>query len=228
MAHGAHNFFLLGLPFLPFGGLFFLVALIFGAVKRFRFSLREWMLLAALLVSFSLLFVPYRAWEHLDMAVCSSGPLGDAVPLEAARTGDLGLVKRLVSQGHDVNRDSRSDDSPLSSAVEGSRREVAAFLLSKGVNVNAHNSLSGETPLMKAAYSGDTEMLRLLLAQGADPCAMHRNFENWNQENAQRIAEKRHNRAAAEYLVAHSHCSLPQPPPSSCADESAATCVEVH
>jgi len=225
MAHGAHNFFLLGLPFLPFGGLFFLVALIFGAVKRFRFSLREWMLLAALLVSFSLLFVPYRAWEHLDMAVCSSGPLGDAVPLEAARTGDLGLVKRLVSQGHDVNRDSRSDDSPLSSAVEGSRREVAAFLLSKGVNVNAHNSLSGETPLMKAAYTGDTQMLELLIAQGADPCAIS---NKWDQENAQRIAEKKHNRGAAEYLATHSHCSLPPPPPTSCANESAATCVEVH
>jgi len=58
IAHGAHNFFLLGLPFLPFGGLLFLVALIFGALRRLRFSLREWMLLATLLVSFSFLFVP--------------------------------------------------------------------------------------------------------------------------------------------------------------------------
>jgi len=42
MAHGGHSFFLLGLLFLPFGAFFFLVALVFGAVKRLRFSLREW------------------------------------------------------------------------------------------------------------------------------------------------------------------------------------------
>jgi len=78
MAHGGHSFFLLGLLFLPFGAFFFLVALVFGAVKRLRFSLREWVLMAALLVSFSFLFVPYRVWEHLDMTVCTSGPLGDA------------------------------------------------------------------------------------------------------------------------------------------------------
>jgi len=225
MAHGAHNLFLLGLPFLPFGGLFFLVALIFGAVKRFRFSLREWMLLAALLVSFSLLSVPYRAWEHLDMTVCSSGPLGDAVLLEAARTGDLKLVTKLVAEGHNVNRDSRSDNTPLSSAAKGGHLDVVAFLLSHGANINEHNSPSGETPLMKAAYSGDTRMLEFLIAQGADPCAINK---EWDQENAQRIAEKKHNRAAAEYLAAHSHCSLPPPPPTSCANESAATCVEVH
>ncbi len=225
LAHGAHNFFLLGLLFLPFGILFFLVALIFGAVKKFRFSLREWMLLAALFVSFSFLLVPYRAWERLDMTVCSSGPLGDAALLDAARTGDLKLVTKLVAEGHNVNRDSRSDNTPLSSAVTGGNVEVVAFLLSRGANVNAHNSLSGETPLMKAAYSGDTRMLEFLIAQGADPCAINK---EWDQENAQRIAEKKHNRAAAEYLAAHSHCSMPPPPPSSCANESAATCVEVH
>ena len=76
MAHGGNSFFLLGLLFLPFGVLFFLVALVFGVVKKLRFSLREWVLMAALLVSLSFLFVPYRVWEHLDMAVCSPVLLG--------------------------------------------------------------------------------------------------------------------------------------------------------
>ncbi len=220
-----HSFFLLGLLFLPFGALFFLVALVFGAVKRLRFSPSEWVLMAALLVSFSFLLVPYPVREHLDMTVCSSGPLGDAFLLEAARLGNLGQVTRLVAEGHNVNRDSGSDDTPLSSAIKGRRADVVAFLLSKGANVNTHNSLSGETPLMKAAYWGDTQMLELLIAQGADPCAIN---NEWDQENAQRIAEKKHNPAAAEYLAAHFHCSLPPPPPTSCANERAATCVEVH
>jgi ankyrin repeat protein len=194
-------------------------------VKKLRFNGREWALMAALFVSFSFLFVPYRVWEHLDMTVCSSGPLGDAFLLEAARLGDLGQVTRLVAEGHSVNRDSGSDDTPLSSAIKGRKADVVAFLLSKGANVNAHNSLTGETPLMKAAYSEDTQMLELLIAQGADPCAIN---NKWDQENAQRIAEKKHNPVAAEYLTAHSHCSLPPRLPASCANESAATCVEVH
>src|SRR5260370_8574360 len=73
MAHGGHSFFLLGLLFRPFRALFFLVALVFGALKRLRFTLREWVLMAALLVRFSFLFVPYRVWEHFDMTVCTSG-----------------------------------------------------------------------------------------------------------------------------------------------------------
>lgn len=165
------SFFLLGLLFLPFGALFFLVALIFGVVKRLRLSPREWVLMAALLASFSFLFVPYLVWEHLDMTVCSSGPLGDTFLLEAARLGNLGQVTRPVAEGHNVNRDSGSDDSPLSSTIKGRRAAIVAFLLSKGANVNTHNSLSGETPLMEAAYSGDTQILELLIAQGADPCA---------------------------------------------------------
>lgn len=181
MIHGGHAFFLLGLPFLPFGALFAIGMLIFGAAKKLRFSPCEWTLLAVLVVSLSLLFVPYLAWEHFDMTVCSSGPLGDAFLLEAARTGDLQLAKRLVAEGHSVNRDSGSDDTPLSSAVKGRNLEVIAFLLSKGANVNAHNSLSGETPLMKAAYSGDTQVIELPIAQGADPCAIN---NKWDQKNA--------------------------------------------
>src|SRR5260370_36450106 len=122
------------------------------------------------------------------MAVCSSGPRGDAFLLEAARLGSLGQVTRLVAEGHSVNRDSGSDDPPLSSAIKGRRADVVAFLLSKGANVNTHNSLSGETPLMKAAYSGDTQMLELLIAKGADPCAIN---NEWDQENAHRIAQKK-------------------------------------
>src|SRR5260370_12233233 len=104
--------------------------------------------MAALLVSFSFLFVPYRVWEHFDMTVCSSGPLGDAFLLEAARLGNLGQVTRLVAEGHSVNRYSGSDDTPLSIAIKGRRANVVAFFLSKVANVNKHNNLTVSTPLL--------------------------------------------------------------------------------
>lgn len=229
MAHGGPSFFLLGLVFLPIGALFFLGALILGVVKRFRFSGSEWSLLAGLFLGLTLLSVPYLAWERFDMKFCGGrGPLAEQFLRDAAITGDLGRVMKLVSEGCDFNHASGAGDTPLSNAVKGRRLEVARFLLAHGANVNGRNSLLGDTPFMEAARSGDTEMLKLLLAQGADPCATNRNVENWNLENAQRIAEKQHNRDAAEYLSAHSHCSLPLPPPTTCADQNSSNCVEVH
>jgi len=88
------------------------------------------------------------------MTVCTSGPLGDAIPLEAARLGNLGQVTRLVAEGHSVNRDSGSDDTPLSSAIKGEEQTLSPFFYPKGANINAHNSLSRDTPLMKAAVLG--------------------------------------------------------------------------
>ena len=89
LAHGGASIFLLGLLFLPFGVVFAAAMFVFGLFKRFRFSSSEWLLLGGFLLGFSLLVVPYSTWERLDMKVCSSGPLGDAFLLDAARMGDL-------------------------------------------------------------------------------------------------------------------------------------------
>jgi ankyrin repeat protein len=161
----------------------------------------------------------------LDVTVCSAGPLGDAYLLNAARVGDIDQVMKLVAQGHSVNHEAADGETPLSAAALGKRLEVARFLLGKGADVNHQGSLGGNTPLMEAAKSANVEMVKLLLEHGADPCATLKYSDN---DNAQRIAEKTHNAAAAEYLAAHSHCVLPPPLPTTCPNGSAASCVEVH
>jgi Ankyrin repeats (3 copies) len=224
LAHGAANVFLLGLLFLPFGFLFAGAMLLFGLFKKLRFNANEWLLLSGLLLVVSLLAFPYPAWERLDMMACSAGPLGDAYLREAARMGDLDEVMKLVAQGHNVNDASSDGETPLGSAARGRNTEVVRFLLAHGADVN-HQNLAGETPLMLAAGSGDSGVVKLLLEYGADPCRTMKYPEN---ENAQRIAEKRHNAAAVEYLAAHSHCAPLPPIPTNCPNGSTASCVEVH
>jgi ankyrin repeat protein len=176
-------------------------------------------------VSLSLLSLPYSTWERMDMKVCSSGPLGDSFLQEAALKGDIDQVKMLVAQGHNVNQVSGAGETPLGSSVRGGRVDVVRFLLAKGADVNNQNWLSDETPLMLAANSGDMEIIKALLDDGADPCKTLKYSDN---ETAQRIAEKKHNSAAAQYLASHSDCKLPPPLPTTCAEANSATCVEVH
>jgi ankyrin repeat protein len=225
LVHTGPGLFLLGLLLLPFGVLFAVAMLLFGLLKKLRFSRSEWLLLSGFLLGILLLAVPYSAWERLDMKVCSAGPLGDAVLLDAARVGDLDKVMKLVVQGHNVNHEARDGETPLSAAAQGKRPEVARFLLGKGADVNHQSHLGGQTPLMDAAKSGNVEIVKLLLEHGVDPCTTMKYSDN---DNAQRIAEKAHNAAAAEYLAAHSHCVLPPPLPTACANGTLATCAEVH
>ncbi len=225
LAHTGPSIFLVGLLLLPIGFVFAAAMLVFGFFKRLRFSRSEWLLLGGFLLGISLLALPYSTWERLDMRVCSSGPLGDAFLLNAARMGELDQVIKLVAQGHSVNHEAGDGETPLSAAAQGKRLEVARFLLGKGADVNHRSHLGGNTPLMEAAKTGSVEMAKLLLEQGADPCATTIYSDN---ENAQRIAEKTHHGAAVEFLAAHSHCVLPPPLPTACPNGSAASCVEVH
>jgi hypothetical protein len=222
LIHVGPSIFLLGILFLPFGALFFVVMLVFGLFKKLRFDRNEWLLLGGYLLGFSLLSLPYSTWEWMDMKVCSSGPLGDSFLQEAAIKGDFGQVKKLVEQGHSVNYSLGDGETPLTSAVRGGRVDVVSFLLANGANVNKQTY---ETPLMLAASSGDTEMIKVLLDQGADPCRTVKYSDN---ETAQRIAENKHNLAAAQYLASHSDCKLPPRLPTACAEANSATCVEVH
>ncbi len=222
LIHVGPSIFLLGLLFLPFGALFSVVMLVFGLFKKLRFDRNEWLLLGGYLLGFSLLSLPYSTWERMDMKVCSSGPLGDSFLQEAAIKGDFGQVKKLVEQGHNVNHSLGDGETPLTS---GGRVDVVCFLLAKGADVNKQNWLSDRTPLMLAANSGDTQMIKVLLDQRADPCRTVKYSDN---ETAQRIAENKHNLAAAQYLASHSDCKLPPRLPTACAEANSATCVEVH
>jgi ankyrin repeat protein len=86
----------------------------------------------------------------------------------AARRGDAGFVALLLSYSPDWSGDRYAFRSPLHFAAGEGSVPVAKLLVCAGLDVNALDD-SAWTPLSWAAYAGHTEMVRFLLAQGANP-----------------------------------------------------------
>jgi ankyrin repeat protein len=81
-------------------------------------------------------------------------------------------VKFLIEQGADVNARTKRGGSALDIAASWGSVEIVKMLLEKGARVDTQDD-RGYTPLMYAAYaeSMNTEVVRLLLAKGADRSA---------------------------------------------------------
>jgi ankyrin repeat protein len=90
----------------------------------------------------------------------------------AAERGHLEVVRQLLSAGAPVNQTDSSGRTALYRAVYEKRPSVVDLLLRSGANPDIATSTSysqfDNTPVAKAA-SGPPEILRLLLAAGADP-----------------------------------------------------------
>jgi uncharacterized protein len=103
--------------------------------------------------------------------------------MRAAFSGDIELVKLLLAHGADPHIASSDRETTLMAAsgtgfINGYHRvrppaerlEVVKLLVSLGEDVNAADGY-GITPLMVAANLGDIEIVRYLIAQGADLAA---------------------------------------------------------
>jgi ankyrin repeat protein len=78
-------------------------------------------------------------------------------------------ARLLIEKGGDVNAQTSNGSTPLSVAasVHGNAATVR-LLLEKGAAVSAASGTL-RSPLLRAAYGGDLEMVQLLLEKGADP-----------------------------------------------------------
>jgi ankyrin repeat protein len=85
----------------------------------------------------------------------------------AARKGDAGTVKALLTKGVDVNGEDREGRTALTVAAANGRTVVVEALLDKGADVNARGE-DGMTALMLAAWRGHTRTVKVLLDNGAD------------------------------------------------------------
>jgi ankyrin repeat protein len=96
---------------------------------------------------------------------------GSAVLHLAADVGDLEMVKWLVARKADLKNLDVRRWTPLTRAVEAGQIDVAKFLLSQGARGN-------DGSLFRAATSGHTAVVELLLKHGADRDAVfdHRGY----------------------------------------------------
>jgi ankyrin repeat protein len=101
-------------------------------------------------------------------AKADMAPKGGSTPLMfAARVGALDSAKLLVAAGANVNDAGPDGNSVLVIAAHSGQGKVAELLLDKDANPNA--SGAGYTALHAAVLTGDTELVKALLAHGANP-----------------------------------------------------------
>ncbi len=127
-------------------------------------------------------------WGTTPIAAMSrAGPDGPALvrhmmmrgvaprPEEFARLGDRDALAALIAADPTVAK----ADAVLMAAVGAGHRDLAAWLIEQGADPDARAAdRSRQTVLHEAAWRGDFEMVRLLVAAGADIAARDREHDN--------------------------------------------------
>ena len=107
----------------------------------------------------------------LVAAACEQPP--DSPLIEAARTGSLDTLKRLLDSGADVNVAGPTGDgwdaTPLQHAILARQSGAVRLLLDRGADPNRVPGPKSPAPLLLAAGDPDPTFVTLLLAHGADP-----------------------------------------------------------
>ena len=85
----------------------------------------------------------------------------------AAKEGDVGLVRTLLENGEDIEAKDTSGWSALTAASSHGHLLIMNILLGKGANIDATDS-KGRAALYGAALTGQVEAVELLLKNGAD------------------------------------------------------------
>lgn len=108
-----------------------------------------------------------------------------------ALVGDLPRTQQILSKGAKVNQPGWS---ALHYAAIKGHSKIVALLISKGASVNEH-SLDGDTPLILAVRSGNTDTVQALIKAGADPL-----LSNFKAQNAIETAQSEGRRSLATAL----------------------------
>jgi uncharacterized protein len=90
----------------------------------------------------------------------------------AALDGDSGLISQLLASGLIIDAPDDKGWTPLHFAAQSSAADATAILLKAGAAVDSRDA-HGNTPLFTAVFNsrGNGEVIKLLRANGADPCA---------------------------------------------------------
>ncbi len=133
--------------------------------------------------------------------------LGRPALAAAARLPGDAALRRLIAAGADL---ARYGGDALGEAAAGGRTDLALILLQQGVAVETRDE-AGATALLRAAGAGQVEMVRWLLAAGADPHAVDaagRGAEDYMTVSTGRLTEEIESRRASRALKPTAHLEI--------------------
>ena len=204
---------------LPGSLLWVAVSLVLLIRRKFRVPVTDWLPIVLLLILAVPLFIPYETWEEFTVRIVGPGSHGSEFLVEAAAQDKRRFVTLLLRKGYDINYELSGGETALSGASRGGHQEMVSFLISEGADINHKDHITGETALMAAAQMRQFGTAKVLLKNGADPCATDK-----EGRTAEGLAKKYRHIEIAEYLSSRFHCKenviiVP------CVDSAVSTCV---
>jgi hypothetical protein len=137
--------------------------------KRHAFGRATGLAAILLATTLTIAYLPFSLWDWLLIEVSGPGQYGVEYLTRAAGAGDDRLVRSLLRQGVNVNAYDSHGTTALHAAAGGRQERVVQLLLQQKADVLARRDYCAETPLMDAAVAGHGEIVKLLLANGANP-----------------------------------------------------------
>src|SRR6516164_1204818 len=126
--------------------------------------------------STALLWAAFHSNAEMTKALLGAGAAVDLANhygvtplLQASRNGDVEVMRALLDAGAQPTRWHPEGETPLMAAARTGRVDAVRMLLSRGSFVNAADPFQEETALMWASAEGHQEVVKALLAAGADP-----------------------------------------------------------
>lgn len=107
----------------------------------------------------------------------------------ACQNGSAAAVARLLDAGVSANATGPMGETALHTCARTGRPEAAQLLIDRGASIDPIESWRGQTPLMWAAANRNPEMMRRLIAAGADANARSTIVE-WERQRTQEPRDK--------------------------------------
>lgn len=118
---------------------------------------------------------------------------------EAARTGDLAVLRRMRRDGQDINTFDGHGLTALMRAAHNGHRDAVAWLISQGADLD-HTAKYRLSALMLAVIATHDKVARLLVRSGADASLQGSGAPGFADKTAADLAEDAGNKRLAAYI----------------------------